>query len=257
MAAVRAERDPSHRRRRLVVLDTYPTLFAGSQRIAGQLAGGLAARGWETRVVFPDDGPAIGALRERGVDVTVVRAPRALLQYGGRRTPWAFARSAAALPVWWFRVLPLMRWADVVWLHDLRGFLLGALPARCLRRPVVWHMHGRQPQLGWVVPALRHFAQAAVVPSARDTLGFASGDVTVIPNPVVVDGPPWHDPKSAVPTVVTIGRLHREKGFDVLLEASALLHKRGRAHRVLIVGPVLAGHEAEADALRATAARLG
>lgn len=245
------------RPRRVVVVDTYPRLFAGSQRIAGQLAAGLAARGWETKVVFPDDGPAVGALRRRGVDVAVVRAPRALLRYGGRRTPWGFVRSAIALPIWWWRVLPVLRWADVVWLHDLRAFLLCALPARCLRRPVVWHMHGRQPQLGWAVPRLRRFAQAAVVPSARDTLGFALDDVTVIPNPVAADGPPWQDPGSAVPTIVTVGRLHRDKGFDVLLEAAARLHGRGTSHRLQVVGPVLPGHEHEADALREMAARLG
>ena len=242
---------------RLVILDTYPTLFAGSQRIAGQIAGGLAARGWETKVVFPADGPAVAALRERGVDVVVVPTPQVLLHYGGRRSLWGFVRSVVALPVWWARMFPLLRRADVVWLHDLRGFLLCALPARCLRRPTVWHMHGRQPQLNWAIPRLRRFAQAAVVPSARDTLGFAAEDVTVIANPVAVEGAPWQDPELAIPVVATIGRLHREKGFDVLLAASALLHERGLAHRVQIIGPVLAGHADVADALAATAARLG
>jgi starch synthase len=58
------------------------------------------------------------------------------------------------------------------------------------------------------------------------------------------------------PTVVTVARLHPDKGLDVLLEAVALLHIRGTALRVLVIGPDASGHDMLAQSLRSRAATL-
>ena len=54
------------------------------------------------------------------------------------------------------------------------------------------------------------------------------------------------------PTIGAIGRLHPNKGLDILLDAAAILAGRGRAFRL-----VIAGEGPEAAALRAQSARLG
>jgi glycosyltransferase involved in cell wall biosynthesis len=54
------------------------------------------------------------------------------------------------------------------------------------------------------------------------------------------------------PRIGALGRLHRNKGFDVLLDAAALLHDRGRAFSLTI-----AGDGPELDRLKAQAAAIG
>jgi glycosyltransferase involved in cell wall biosynthesis len=60
-----------------------------------------------------------------------------------------------------------------------------------------------------------------------------------------------------VPVVLTIGRLHPEKGLDVLLAASASMRRNNVRHRILIVGGVQAGYESYPQVLRQAAQRLG
>jgi glycosyltransferase involved in cell wall biosynthesis len=54
------------------------------------------------------------------------------------------------------------------------------------------------------------------------------------------------------PLVVGLGRLHRQKGFDLLIEAHAAVRATGRPHRLVIIG-----EGEERGGLEALAARLG
>ena len=63
---------------------------------------------------------------------------------------------------------------------------------------------------------------------------------------------PDRDAFAVPPTLGTIGRLHPNKGYDILLDAAALLRDQGRAFKL-----VIAGDGPEAAALRAQATRLG
>ena len=90
------------------------------------------------------------------------------------------------------------------------------------------------------------------VPSVRDFFpGWLQDRIWVIPNPVPtpVAGPPALEPR---PRILAAGRLHREKGFDLLLEAFARTRHDHPEWRLDI-----AGEGEERAALEAQVARLG
>ena len=89
-------------------------------------------------------------------------------------------------------------------------------------------------------------AQDGIAPS-RPPLVIANG----------VDTGFWAPPASraaasALPHLVALGRLEPVKGFDILIEAAALLHANGTPVRLTIIG-----EGSEREALAAQAARLG
>ncbi|HEV2705924.1 MAG TPA: glycosyltransferase family 4 protein [Pyrinomonadaceae bacterium] len=86
-------------------------------------------------------------------------------------------------------------------------------------------------------------ARRIVLLSAHDAAFFPPrlrGRVAVIPNPFVP--PPEateegsHDAATQEPTLIAVGRLHRDKGFDILLEAFALLREQHPAWRLTVLG---------------------
>jgi glycosyltransferase involved in cell wall biosynthesis len=236
--------------RRVVIVDTYPFLLSGSQRIAGRLAVELPALGWDTSVLLPAHGPAADAMRGDGVDVQIVAAPSALMHYGGRASIRQLVTSALAAPRYWWRLMRVFRTCDVAWVNDLRGMMLALVPARLTRTRVVWHLHAAQPQLTGLIPVMARLARVVVVPSAHATQGLPPSAVSVLPNPVALPDLPWTDPGDSRPVVVSVGRLYDAKGYDVLLEACARLRDDGRRFRVVIAGGDSPGHETDAAALR-------
>jgi glycosyltransferase involved in cell wall biosynthesis len=236
--------------RRVIVVDTYPFLLSGSQRIAGRLAAELPALGWDTSVLLPAEGVAAETLRVDGAEVRIVPAPPALMSYGGRASVRQLLLSVLAAPRYWWRLTRVLRGFDVAWINDLRGMVLAAVPALLARTRVVWHLHAAQPQLTWLIPVMARLARVVVVPSAHATQGLRAAAVSVLPNPVAVPDQPWTDPNDRPPLVVSVGRLYRAKGYDVLLEACARLRDDGRTFRVVIAGGDSPGHEHDAEALR-------
>jgi glycosyltransferase involved in cell wall biosynthesis len=97
---------------------------------------------------------------------------------------------------------------------------------------------------------MARMARVVVVPSAHATQGLRPSAVSVLPNPVAVPDHSWTDPNDDVPLVVSVGRLYRAKGYDVLLDACAQLRDAGRHFRVVIAGGDSPGHEHDAAALR-------
>jgi glycosyltransferase involved in cell wall biosynthesis len=72
-----------------------------------------------------------------------------------------------------------------------------------------------------------------------------------------VDTDFWHTPETrakagALPTLVAVGRLEEVKGFDILLEACALLAARGTPARLVLIG-----EGSQGPVLAAQAERLG
>ena len=242
---------------RVVVVDTYPFLVSGSQRIAGQLAAELPALGWQTSVVLPAEGVAAETLRRDGVHVDVVAAPPALMSYGGRASAGQLLLSILAAPRYWWRLMRVLRAYDVAWINDLRGMVLAAVPALVARTRIVWHLHAAQPQLTWLIPVMARLARVVVVPSAHATQGLRASTVSVLPNPVALPEQQWTDPGTEPPLIVTVGRLYRAKGYDVLLAACARLRDDGRSFRVVIAGGDSPGHESDATALRRQSVELG
>lgn len=79
-------------------------------------------------------------------------------------------------------------------------------------------------------------ASAACRTAVLNTFGLSTSRVTVVRNGVPV--PPHAVPEPAVRPLRlgAVGRLTPQKGFDVLLEATATLHRRGRKLTVAVAG---------------------
>ena len=240
-----------------VFLECYPHVRGGAQATTSALATGLAARGWTTEVVAPSGGPAIDAYRAAGVATTVLVAPPALLRYGGVHGTGARLTAAAALPRWWFRLAGHLRdvRAAVLDVVDQRGIVLGAAAARMARTRGVWHVHTPGPP-SRIDAVGRRWARACIAPSSASatTLG---GRAVVIPPAL----PPMTTlPRSSLgapnPRIVTAGRRHPVKGFDVAIDAIAMLRPRLPGVSFDIYGDPQVGHEAHARELDAQVRRL-
>ena len=93
-----------------------------------------------------------------------------------------------------------------------------------------------------------------------DIVGVPNTNVTVIYNPVINQellkklpksvSHPWFG-SSSTPTILAVGRLHSAKGFDILLEAFALLLPHCHARLIILgEGPERANLEAKRDQLK-------
>ena len=243
------------------MFDAYPHVVAGAQRVGLLLARGAADRGWTVTIVTPNDGPFVERCRAEEIPSAVVQAPRSLLRYGRSTTPRQAAMACADLFRYWAR---LRRWIteqqiEVVHVHDHRGMLLAGAPARMASAKVVWHVHAldANPALNAGLQSLAHVVvvpAAAVIPKLR---GIAwRRRPTVVTYPLLRPQIRRRDALPTHTTVTAIGRLHPDKGIDVLLHAISdrrddLLHVRFK-----IVGGRQRGWEAWADELRALAIEL-
>jgi colanic acid/amylovoran biosynthesis glycosyltransferase len=86
----------------------------------------------------------------------------------------------------------------------------------------------------------------------RETYGPDADRVHRVYNGLDLTDATWSDPADRPPLVVAVGRLVEKKGFDVLLDALALLHQRHPEVRA-----VIAGDGALAGDLQAQRDRLG
>ncbi|HVM27614.1 MAG TPA: glycosyltransferase family 4 protein [Mycobacteriales bacterium] len=172
------------------------------------LAAGLTARGAEVRVAAPPSTQDVfGFARHEPVGIGATPHP---------------VRDVAAV----LALRRLARDADVVHAHGLRAGSLAVLAARTPPVVVSWH----NPAAGRAGEALERLVarRAAVSLAASDDLAArarAAGgrDVRlapVAPPPLVPSG---RDPGLGRPLVLAVGRLHPQKGYDVLLEALPLL----------------------------------
>ena len=248
--------------RRVAIFDAYPHVYGGAQRSAHLLALGLPTLGWEPTVVTTGEGVLTDRLRADGVEPVVVEVPPALRGYGRRLVGRRAARAGAAIPRYEARLLAAFRRLapDVVHVASHRGLLLAGLPGRAVA-PLVWHVGARGtpealnragaalasavvvPALGttWVLPALAR---------CRRVVEAASP----IPDRVRRDAPVTLTDR---PVIVSTGRLHPDKGFDVAVRALALIRRDVPDARLVIVGGPQEGHEQLPSELTQLAHRLG
>ena len=154
------------------------------------------------------------------------------------RQGWRLARIARAFS------------PDVVIAHGSRGAGL-AIPALGGKiAPVAAVMHNFRARPVVARADLAIGVSPAVTADLR--VKFPKTPVAVVENFAPLDR---FAPRAAMadpPHIGALGRLHEEKGYDLLLEAAALLRDRGRAFRLTIAGEGPAAPE-----LKAQAARLG
>lgn len=235
------------------------------------LIDGMRGLGWEVTAVC-SDGPAIPALRARGLRIETVEISRSM-------NPLRHPRSVAAL----VRLFRRERF-DIVHVHTPVAALLGRIAARIAGIPCVvytahgFYFHDEMPgwkqslfvwleRLGgrWTDLLLtqseedaRTAVAAGIMPADR-VLAIGNGvDSSRFDPAIAGDGAPQREalgiPRDAL-VVGMIGRLVREKGVVEFLAAAALLAERFPHAWFVLVGERLvsdhaAGVEAEISAAR-------
>lgn len=243
---------------RRVLLVTYSLELGGTQRATVFLAETFAAAGWEVGIFLCADRPIHFTLPSA---VEVIRGwetrwrPKAL-GLPGRSAAQALALSRL------IRRLP----ADVVVALGNTPALLALAASLGSSVPVIVSDRvapSRDPlergPLRLAVRLLYPRAARVVCVSqgiATERAWLPEGKVVVVPNAVALDGPtPSAPPAPAipdVPRVVGLGRLHAQKGFDLLIEAFARIAPDFPAWNLAILG-----EGPQRDALEARAAELG
>ena len=145
--------------------------------------------------------------------------------------------------------------ADLLDVVDQRGVVLGAPAAALARVRGVWHVHTPGPRSP-IDTVGRRWARVCIAPS-RGAAQQVSIDTVVIPPAVTHIEMSDRSVARTSARIVSAGRLHPMKGFDVLIDAVALLAPRCPTVVLDIYGDAQVGHEAHADALRAQITLLG
>ena len=227
------------------VLHLTQPVDGGVARVVTDLARAQLAAGLHVTVACPD-GPLAPALRGLGADVRhwhATRSPGPALVHEVRRLGQVIAD-----------VRP-----DLVHAHSAKAGLVGRLAVRG-RIPTVFQPHAWSFEavggmtaalaLRWERWAARWASQVVCVSAAERATGVRAGiggRWTVVPNgirperfhPAPVDTVrsgvlPGVDP--AAPLVVCVGRLCRQKGQDVLLDAWDSVSRRVPDARLVLVG---------------------
>lgn len=220
----------------MLFFDAYPHVVGGAQRTTLLLAAGLAERGWGVTVATPGvDGPYPAALAGNGIQHMSLPLPSALGHYGRTTRGRRAAVAAAALPACWLGWSRLVSGSfDIVHAVDHRGVILIGPAARLAGLPTVWHVHSVEASCTvnricaaiadvTVVPSR---SVADVAPCGRFESAVEVGNALperVLSQPPVPGGPGPGRPLR----LVCVGRMHPEKGYDVLVDAVGLLRRNG------------------------------
>jgi glycosyltransferase involved in cell wall biosynthesis len=142
---------------------------------------------------------------------------------------------------------------DVLHAHTPRTLLIGRLAAIKLKCPLVYHVHspvGRDSERGfanrlnmwiesWSLRGIdRMICVSKSLASYMQELGHAPEKIRVVPNGVaVIEDLPSRELPGQTWTIGTMALFRPRKGTEVLLDAIALLKKRGINLRLRAVGP--------------------
>ncbi|WP_051935671.1 glycosyltransferase family 4 protein [Deinococcus sp. YIM 77859] len=238
---------------RLTFLIDSMSARAGMERVTATVSAGLAGQGFDVQILtlrgetsafeLPAGvqlcslGLPEGPLRMRGETLPLMRALRQEVQ---RRRPDVLIVVDTFLSVFAFPALLDLPVRRVAWEHFNLQTDLG-MRSRRLGKWVAAHLgHG-------VVTLTERDAQ-----QWRTAFPRASATIQAIPNPLSFAQPPVNPYSPESRTVLAIGRLDGQKGFDLLLSAWAAAEPTFPEWRLLLYG---SGREEER--LRQQAAALG
>jgi glycosyltransferase involved in cell wall biosynthesis len=195
------------------------------------------------------------ALEAKGARVLSVGLERSWFAGALADRPVAFEAVKPANPIdprlgWRLRRIAKVLKPNLVVAHGSRGAAVAipALSGRGAPIAVVMHNFRARP----IVARADLVIGVSAVVAADLRLRLPAARVEAVDNfAPLLRSPPrsgWGDP----PLIGSLGRLHEEKGFDLLLDAAGRLRERGRAFRL-----ALAGDGPAAMGLKAQAAHLG
>jgi glycosyltransferase involved in cell wall biosynthesis len=249
---------PGAPRLRLAYFVAPSRQIAGIERVTHEIADGLArayADDLEVHVIYSSDYPELDGLAQTAA-YRLHRLGRDRIRAVGPALRRCVAENRLEV-----LVVPQVEATIVAWLST-RGTGVGALVPHLHGNPRIEFDEGtRRSRL-----AFRFFKQAvsprvpavfAVSPSLRDYAAgtiAAKSRVVYVPNPVAARpgaATAWLDDPDVF-RVVSVGRLTRQKGQDLLLDAVAAARPRLSRFRVTIVGG-----GPEMGALKARSASLG
>jgi glycosyltransferase involved in cell wall biosynthesis len=215
----------------------------------------------------------VRVLRDQGCEVRVLALSRrnglAGAVFDAKGLDWAVSRAAARqhlrAAAWLVRELRALR-PDVIWTSLTQATVIGQLAGAALRRPVVSWQHNaylKRANLA-LLNALRPLASLWVADSEAvaeltvERLGLAPAAVMVWPLFQADAGAPKAQPfrPGEVFRFGSLGRLHRNKGYDVLVAAAARLEAE-RASGWPEFTIEIAGEGGERAALESQMAKLG
>jgi glycosyltransferase involved in cell wall biosynthesis len=219
---------------RIVITVPWWERLGGAEAMLHTVLQGAGSSGHEIELVFFKDGPWPDELRAAGLRVEIVESGRV-------RQPHRVLATILRLAALFRARRPdvILNWAAKTQFYGSPAAVLARMSDR-----VVWWQHsiaGRH----WLdlsanaLPARAIACYSTAAAAAQERL-WPHRDTIVIPagaNPRVEPSgePPLRLP-GGVPIVGIVGRLQAWKGQDRLLRAQALLHARGHALHLVIVG---------------------
>ena len=234
----------------------------GADRVLLQLATGLQQRGWEPRVVLPDDVPP-GWL---SAQLAAAGIPTDRLALAVARRRYLAPLQIPAYVVRLFRaraaVRRLVEQQPVAIIHvNTSALLVAAVLGRPRGARLVWHVHEivvRPRLLAWIfrlAPTLTADRVIAISEAVRRNLTpgrLLRGRVSRIYNGLGERTPsPLPELAGPGPVVAFVGRLNRWKGHDLFVEAAIRLANRHPSARFVIAGNAPPGEERRVEELRA------
>ena len=264
-------------RPKTVALVNHTAQWGGAELALKRLVLSMDQTHWVPVLIFGENGPAVEALRHRGVETYVLPMPpvlcstrRAALSEGGL----ASIRRWTALIRYASQMASFLkeRAVDLVHTNSMKAHILGGLAARFLRIPVLWHVRDSIEDASFpraAVFALRFLARhipsrvICVSNAVARTLRGKNGDP--LNARVVYDGleaPAFERPAEPGDSqcrwrIGIPGRLSPWKGQHIFLEAAADLRAKGYPIEFEIVGGALFGEEEYARGLERQVQLLG
>ncbi|WP_457104994.1 glycosyltransferase [Methylobacterium sp. P5_C11] len=232
-----------------------------------------AVRPWRGSTAFLfEDGALAEALRGEGLEILLARRRTALTDLRRDVSPLRALPVLGQLGALALEIARAARRCDVVYANSQKAFLLSALAARLVGRPLIWHLHDilDNAHFGFAQRTLQVrlanlCAAQVIVPSEAAARAFAKAGgrrslIRIVPNGLDLARDPR--PSEALraelglPAGLLVGvfsRIAPWKGQDVLIDALAKVPDM----RCIVVGAPLFGEDAFAAHLRDLAAALG
>ncbi len=226
---------------RVLILDQYSEL-GGAQRMLLDLLPAIEARRWGVLVALPGNGPALGKLREQGIETEAIDCGR---YASGRKSAGEVARFAAGIPRLAGQIRSLVRKFQPDLLHINGPRLLPAAAWAGISKPVLFHAHLEVSQklarrvAGYSLSRLNAQVVAVCEAVADAWQPFVGHDrVSVIYNGVAGPSRPPARTEEGI-RIGCIGRIAPEKGQREFLKAAEAIGRALPEARFVVCGAAL------------------